>query len=191
MSSDEVIIFIDGSNLYHSLKRGLKMKKLNLSKFVEMLTNKRKLKEVNYYNAPKVPAGTEAAEIHRRFIEYVKSLPKFKVKLGKISRKTKFCFACEKYSKVAVEKKVDVMIATDMFAAAISGKCGTIILVSGDNDFTYVVSEIKKLDIDVEVACFRNSLAAELRGSATHVITLDKLKLDETCKRKPLTELGF
>ena len=54
-----------------------------------------------------------------------------------------------------------------------------------------VVSEIKKLDIDVEVACFRNSLAAELRGSATHVITLDKLKLDETCKRKPLTELGF
>ena len=48
---DRISIFIDGSNLYHSLQ-DLKVNKIDFKKLVNMLDKGRLLVSVFYYNAP-------------------------------------------------------------------------------------------------------------------------------------------
>lgn len=50
-SKERISIFIDGSNLYHSLKR-IGISKINFQKLVDKLINGRQLISVFYYNAP-------------------------------------------------------------------------------------------------------------------------------------------
>jgi len=53
-SINEVIVFIDGNNLYHNLKKiNIKPNQLNFKKFVDFICNyfSLNLKEVKYYNS--------------------------------------------------------------------------------------------------------------------------------------------
>ena len=49
--SDRVMIFIDGSNLYHSLKGFFKRTDIDIGKFCDKLLDKRRLIRIYYYNA--------------------------------------------------------------------------------------------------------------------------------------------
>lgn len=51
-NDDKVSIFIDGSNLYHSLKGSANRSDLDFSKFAAKLVGDRKLVRIYYYNAP-------------------------------------------------------------------------------------------------------------------------------------------
>jgi len=54
------------------------------------------------------------------------------------------------------EKGVDVALATDMLSLAIEGAYDVAILVSGDYDYHKAVEAIKKRNLYVEIAYFRN-----------------------------------
>ncbi len=49
--TDRVMIFIDGSNLYHSLKGFFKRTDIDMGKFGYRLLEKRRLIRIYYYNA--------------------------------------------------------------------------------------------------------------------------------------------
>lgn len=46
----KVIVFIDGSNLYHGLKANIGKTKINFEKFVNKLVNGRELVRTYYYS---------------------------------------------------------------------------------------------------------------------------------------------
>ena len=48
---DRMMIFIDGSNLYHSLKNHFNRTDLDIGKFCNKLLEKRRLIRIYYYNA--------------------------------------------------------------------------------------------------------------------------------------------
>ena len=49
--TDRVMIFIDGSNLYHSLKGFFHRTDIDIGKFCQKLLERRRLIRIYYYNA--------------------------------------------------------------------------------------------------------------------------------------------
>ena len=49
--TERIMIFIDGSNLYHSLKSHFKRTDIDIGKFCNKLLDKRRLIRIYYYNA--------------------------------------------------------------------------------------------------------------------------------------------
>lgn len=78
-----VLVFIDGSNLYHSLRQAYKRTDVDFIKFCDRLANGRDLVRAYYYNA----AVNQQVEPQRyadqlRFFDRLRRVPKFEVKLG-------------------------------------------------------------------------------------------------------------
>jgi uncharacterized LabA/DUF88 family protein len=48
---ERVMVFIDGSNLYHSLKGNFQRTDIDIGKFVKKIVEKRRLVRIYYYNA--------------------------------------------------------------------------------------------------------------------------------------------
>ncbi|WP_340818992.1 NYN domain-containing protein [Methanolobus sp. WCC4] len=66
----------------------------------------------------------------------------------------------------------DMGIAID--AIAISEKVDTVVLISGDGDFTALVEHLKACGVRVEVHSFERNTAAELISSATEYYPIDE-----------------
>jgi uncharacterized LabA/DUF88 family protein len=63
---------------------------------------------------------------------------------------------------VAVEKGIDIMLATDLLHYCWKDFYDVAILVSGDSDFVYAVQTVKNLGKFVEVAYFETAISREL-----------------------------
>ena len=71
--SDRIMIFIDGSNLYHSLKGHFKRTDVDIGKFCKKLLDKRRLVRIYYYNAEvgrKQEPERTAAPHPRGYLDY-------------------------------------------------------------------------------------------------------------------------
>jgi uncharacterized LabA/DUF88 family protein len=163
--NDRVAIFIDGSNLYHSLKNNFKRFDLNFAEFVRKLCGTRQLVRAYYYNILQDP--TQRSEGHREqgeFLDTLRKTPYMEVRLGSI-----------KLSQgVPVEKGVDVMLATDLLYFASNNFYDIAILVSGDADFCYTLQVVKNMGKHVEVAYFENAAAKDLLNIADYLHPLDR-----------------
>lgn len=164
-ASTRVMIFIDGSNLYHSLKNECGRTDIDLSKFGQCLTRGRRLVRTYYYNAQvdqtKDPSSYQGQQ---RFLTALKHLPYFEVRLGRLVYR----------SGVPFEKGIDVRLAADMLTHAYRNNFDLAILVSGDSDFADVLQAVKDLGKHIEVALWGSGASSiRLRETADQVITLD------------------
>ena len=77
--------------------------------------------------------------------------------------------------QIAVEKGVDIMVATDLLKFAWDDLYDVAILVSGDGDFAYAVETVKNMGKHVEIAAFTPNLSQELAAAADdrHFFTPD------------------
>ena len=162
--SDRVAIFIDGSNLYHSLKNNFKRFDLNFAEFARKLSGQRKLVRTYYYNVLQDPS--QKVEGHREqsdFLDTLRKTPYLELRLGttKLSQ------------GVQVEKGIDVMIATDLLYFASNNTYDIAILVSGDSDFSYTLQVVKNMGKHVEVAYFESAVSKDLLNVADHLHQLD------------------
>jgi uncharacterized LabA/DUF88 family protein len=74
---------------------------------------------------------------------------------------------------VAIEKGVDIKLATDMLDLGWRNLYTTAILVSGDGDFAYAVQTVKNMGKFVEVACFESNQSPYLVEAADTIIELN------------------
>jgi uncharacterized LabA/DUF88 family protein len=152
-----VAVFIDGSNLYHSLEENCGRYDVDFGTFSNKLCGNRDLVRTYYYNVLRDPNRTpQAYQDQQKFLTALHSTPYLDVRLG--SSKLR--------GDMAVEKGVDIMIATDMLKLGWDNLYDTAILVSGDGDFAYAVQTVKNMGKHVEVAAFRPNLSAELMQAA-------------------------
>ena len=82
---DRVMIYIDGSNVYHSLKSIYGYTNLDFEAFTKKLAGKRQLVRVYYYNAPvdhtKEP---ERYKDQQTFFNRMRRIPYLEVRLGRL-----------------------------------------------------------------------------------------------------------
>jgi len=137
-------LFIDGSNFYHNLKDFWRTPLLDFSIFPNAIRQEisSKLQEdvelirTYYYIAPANRKGDpKTAMTEQKFFDYLRRLPKFEVKLGRL----------EPRRGTWVEKEVDVTLAVDMISFARKNIYDIGVLVSDDGDYRSVLHEVKEM----------------------------------------------
>ncbi len=165
-----VMIFIDGSNLYHVLKQNTDKQNLDYKKFSQKLCGDRDLIRTYYYNIRQdSPDNPKLAESQDRFLNALYETDYLEVKLG----------IWKQRGHTMVEKGVDVMIASDLISHAYEDHYDTAILVSGDADFYPALQIIKDTGKQVEVAAFDSNLSSEAARFADVIIKFDKHYFDD------------
>jgi uncharacterized LabA/DUF88 family protein len=163
--SDRVMVFIDGSNLYHVLSQSCGRHDLQFDKFALKLANGRKLQRIYYYNIRQESDSNPNVGVEQaKFLESLYDTPYVEVRLG----------IWKQRGDIMVEKGVDVMLATDLVTNAYKDHYDTAIVVSGDADFYPALQAVKDVGKHIEVAAFDMNLSAESARVADVVVKFNK-----------------
>ena len=163
---ERVMVFIDGSNLYHVLNQHFSRNDIKFGKFAEKLAGDRNLVRTYYYNIKQDQKG-RGSEDQEKFLSALYDIPYLEVKLGIVKQR----------GDAMVEKGVDMMIGVDILKNAYEDLCDTAILVSGDGDFYPALQAAKDQGKHVEIAAFDTNISPETARIADLHIKLNKLSL--------------
>ena len=159
-----VMVFIDGSNLYHVLEQNCSRHDVQFDKFAMKLANGRDLRRIYYYNIRQENERHEARPEQERFLHSLYDTPYVEVRLG----------IGKQRGEQMVEKGVDVMLATDLVVRAFQDQYDTAIIVSGDGDFYPAIQAVKDRGKQVEVAAFATNISPEAARAADLHLKLTK-----------------
>ncbi|MCZ6538570.1 MAG: NYN domain-containing protein [Chloroflexi bacterium] len=163
--NERVMVFIDGSNLYHVLTQSSGRHDLQFDKFAFKLANGRDLKRIYYYNIrQESDTNPNMGVEQQKFLDSLNDTPYVEVRLG----------IWKQRGDIMVEKGVDVMLATDLVIHAYKDHYDTAIVVSGDADFYPALQAVKDVGKHVEVAAFDMNMSAESGRVADVTIKLNK-----------------
>ena len=156
------MIFIDGSNFYHIIKRMFKSSKrlmdFDFEKFSKKITGNRKLVRVYYYTAPlDWKKDKETYMKQQKFFDKLRKISNFKLILCrmqkvKIDGKT-----------VYQVKEDDIHLAVDMVKFSYNNAYDTAILVSSDGDFVPAIKAVQEIGKNVENIGFENVFSYHLK----------------------------
>ena len=166
--TDRVMIFIDGSNLYHSIKNFFKRTDIDMGKLSNKLLDKRRLVRIYYYNA-KVGLKEEPERYRdqQAFFASVSAIPYCELRLGRL-------VYINWPNTPPFEKGVDIQLATDMITHSFKNNYDVAVLVAGDNDYVGALQSVKDNGKHVEVALFgKERTSRQLRVAADRVITIN------------------
>jgi uncharacterized LabA/DUF88 family protein len=166
--NERVMIFIDGSNLYHSLKGFFKRTDIDIGKLSKKLLDRRRLVRIYYYNA-KVGLKEEPQRYRdqQAFFGSVNAIPYSELRLGRLVYHNW-------PNSPPYEKGVDIQLATDMITHSFKNNYDVAVLVAGDNDFVGALQSVKDNGKNVEVALFgKERTSYRLRMVADKVVTIN------------------
>ena len=209
----EVIVFIDGNNLYHNLKSSfIRPGSIDLHKLSKLVCERFNcnLKRSIYYNSvPSISDGQEVYYGHMKFLDQVKKYQNFEIKTRKLQRHSTqermqimqkevsalgLCDVCKpvvlSHWKDYIgnintkEKGIDILIAIDvMNLCLIKKECDACIIVSGDADFIPCMDILKSQGKWIATAMTAKGYSYELRKEHPYCI-LDKILLVDQCSKK-------
>lgn len=205
----EVIILIDGNNLYHNLKQmKIKPSNLDFQKLVNLICKhfNVELKETRYYNSmPTLRDGKDLYFSHLKFIDDLRKIPDFTIHTRKLQvHSTKellkekqeiidsmeLCKSCKPVVEQNIldavrnvkkkEKGVDIMLAVDLVESAIKNKADVLIVFSGDADFTPAMKLSQNNNKEVFSVSLAKGYSRELRENFRFLV-LGKNIIMENC----------
>ncbi len=166
--SDRIMIFIDGSNLYHSLKEHFKRTDIDIGRFSRKLLDKRRLIRIYYYNAR--VGRREEPERYRdqqAFFASISAIPYCELRLGRL-------VYINWPNSPPYEKGVDIQLTTDLLTHSFKNNYDVAVLVAGDSDYVGALQAVKDNGKNVEVALFgKEKTSRPLREVSDKVITID------------------
>ena len=162
---DRVAIFIDGSNLYHGLRSNFGHHNINFSEFANKLCGDRRLFRTYYYNVLQDPTQKpDGYRDQQEFLDILRKTPYLEIRLG----------GTKVAQGIAVEKGIDIMLATDLLYFAWNDFYDVAVLVSGDADFAYALQAVKNMGKHVEVAYFESGVSKDLLSVADNRYLLNR-----------------
>ena len=166
---ERVMIFIDGSNVFKSIKNynrdNQKDFKIDYFKLIECLTNGRNLIRSYYYGSENVPPNQNQTNY----------LNKLRLSGFEVVTKPLRTYTDQSGASFKTEKGIDVSLATDFISLAWENAFDTAIIVSGDSDYIEAIKRVKQKGKKVEVVSFINSIGTELQMSSDKTIFLDNI----------------
>jgi uncharacterized LabA/DUF88 family protein len=166
---DRVMIFIDGSNLYHSLKSYLHRTDIDIGLFCQKLVEKRRLIRIYYYNAiVGMKQEPERYRSQQQFFTSVQQVPYLEMRLGRL------VYTNAWPDTPPYEKGIDIMLTTDLLTHSFKQNYDIAILVAGDTDYVGAIQQVKNNGQNMEVALFgREHTSRPLREVADRVVEID------------------
>lgn len=176
-----VSFFIDGFNLYHSLKdyardcRWLDLHKLCTS----YLRENEQLGDIYYFTAVATWNNDKSTK-HKLYIKRL-SLEGIKTVYGKFKKVSRHCNYCNHEYDTHEEKRTDVNIALKLFSDAVLDKFDTAILISADSDLIPPIEEISSVFPNKRVGVIipLGRKAKELKQVTDFSFKIEKSRLEE------------
>ncbi len=174
---ERVIVFIDGSNLYHIVKQLFPEKNqsdFKFGNFLKKIVGNRNLIRVHYYNCPlDRNKDNKAYRSQQRFFQKLKEIPNFKLILCrmqkvKIDGKT-----------IYQVKEDDIHLAVDMVKLAYKNAYDTAILVSSDGDFVPAINAVQEIEKKVEDIGFEHKFSFHLKQVCDRFTKLKKEEVEQ------------
>lgn len=173
-SSDRIAIFIDGENIHYSAKH-MNMR-LDYLKLCEKLAGPRRLVRSYFYTAV-----SSQSEGKIDFINFLK-LNGFKVVTKEIKS-----FNESDSANRSIRSSLDMEMAIDVLELAPS--LDTVILCTGDGDFTALVDVLGRKGLHVEVCGLREMTSTDLIAAADGYTDLASLKDEIALTTVPAREV--
>ena len=174
---EKVVIYIDGSNLYFSIKDTFNCR-IDLEKFCRKLSKDDDFVKINYYIAPvEQQENPKAYSQQQSFFEKLRKIDKLNLIFGRLEKRRK---DGEVYH---VEKATDVNLALDLALDAQKGDYDKALLISNDGDFSGAVSAavgFKRKVIYIAIGT-NKSISYHLKKVASATFRTNKEFIDE-CK---------
>lgn len=172
---ERVMIFIDGSNHYHIIKKLIPNNRpidFDFNKFIKNILGNRKLVGVYYYTAPlDISYNPRGYADQQRFFDKLNRIHNFKLVLCRM-QKVKI------NGKVQYQvKEDDIHLAVDMVKFAYTNAYDTAILVSSDGDFVPAVKAIKEISKNIENIGFENVFSYHLRKECNYFRKLERAEV--------------
>jgi len=169
MAKERVAIFIDGSNLYYSLK-DIKIKKINFKKLLTSLTKEKLLISTFYYNASlDISQNKKTYWEQQKFFNFLRKIPDFNVILCRMRKHNQD-------GKISFDVKGDdVCLAVDLVSGAYENLYDIAIIISGDEDFVPAIQKAQKLNKKVVNAYFNSTSSNYLKHTCDESICLNKV----------------
>lgn len=164
-----VMVFIDGSNLYHSLRNEFGRSDLDFERFCARLVGNRRLSRAYYYNAP-IDQTKEPGRYReqQRFFDRMRRVSYLEVKLGRLVYRNW-------PAEPPYEKGIDIKLATDLLTHCFRDNYDVAVLVSGDTDFADALQAVKDCAKHIEVVLFGGPRTSRhLRDVADRVVDADE-----------------
>ena len=160
-----VMIFIDNSNILHSIQRFKKGLKIDYAKLIGLIKGNRELIRTYLFGSYLPEEKDKALKFYNALlshgdIEIISKPVKTREREGRQYR---------------IEKGVDVALVTYLLKHAFQNTFDIAVLVSGDEDYVDAVKVVKDLGKKVEIAAFKNSIAPELKKIADKFIPIDNI----------------
>jgi len=165
MKEERVVIFIDGSNLYHCFGEEFGTANIDWCEFGNVLCKGRKLIRIYYYNATvRREDGEKRYRDQQRFFDRLQMIDYLTIRLGRLVKR----------GHTVTEKGVDVKLAVDMLRLAHNDAYDTAILVSGDGDFADALEAIQDLGKHTENAFCKTGSSLHLRQVCDKYVLVDQ-----------------
>ena len=176
-NSERVMVFIDGSNLYHSLKYTFSRTDIDIGKFSNRLLDKRRLIRIYYYNARVgIKEEPDRYREQQKFFNSILAIPYCELRLGRL-------VYSNWPSSPPYEKGVDILLATDMITHSYKDNYDVAVMVAGDNDYVAAIQAVKDRGKNVEVALFgKERTSMELRKVSDKILDINKRLLNKCWK---------
>lgn len=164
LKKQRAMIFIDGSNFYHSLKLNFEGADLDIGKFCEWVATGSNLVKICYYNAPLFQRDSpEAYKKQQRFFESLRKIKRLELFLGRLEKRP---------NNQKTEKGVDVKLAVDMVTNAFYDKYDVAIIVTNDADFVPAIKAVQESGKAVYNVSFPKSKSYHLNKVCDKIIIL-------------------
>ena len=181
-SSQRVVVYIDGFNLYYGLKsKGWKRYYwLDLDAFAtQLLQTGYSLEIVHYFTAKVVEDAYDPAKPMRQgaYLDALTTLPNVRVHYGYFLPKQQRCHSCGTAAMTYEEKMTDVNIAVKLIEDAHDDAFDTAILISGDGDLAGPVWKVQERfpRKRMVVAFPPNRVSMRLREVASAYFTIGRM----------------
>ena len=150
------IIYVDGFNLYHSIKK-TKYKWLDLKALIQSFSFKDcKISKIRHFTAKVIPNDSNPGVRQRQdvYLRALRTIPEIEIHFGSFKRRSVKGELLEKgnpsYRKIVKvskfeEKGSDVNISTFMLIDCLKNECDVPILLSNDSDLTEPLKYIKTI----------------------------------------------
>ncbi len=151
---NRVAFFIDGFNLYHSLRDNApECRWLNLRKLCEHYVDNRKETIVAIYYFSAIAYWHPDVSKVQKHTKYINRLRQENIipVLGKFKEKDMHCKKCGAYYKSHEEKRTDVNVALKIVSEAVLNNYDTGILVSGDTDMIPAIETVRSLSLNKRI----------------------------------------
>lgn len=180
-------MFIDGG-YFVKVRENLNVYKVDFAKFSDLICGKMERWFTFYYDCPPFQSNPPTDEEKTkkagfdRFVYSLKTLPRFQVRLGKLSRFDKVCEKCGHSTRRYRQKRVDNLLTVDLTRAIWKDNISKAIIVTGDSDFVPAVEEANRAQILTHVYYLKSqntSIHDELYTACSERTEITKKLLDK------------